>query len=101
LLYLAKNPLLTLLEAIQIAKLPSIDALVAEYLVKLLRSNPRWATSEELKVALVMNSKTPGGTALSLLGHISSRSLRQLTKHGDLRSTLRQAAMKLLMDRKD
>lgn len=101
LLYLVKNPLITLPEVIQIAKIPSIDALVAEYLVKLLRSNPQWAMSEELKVAIAANGKTPGGTALALLGHISSRNLRQLTKHGDLRSTLRQAAMKLLTERKD
>jgi hypothetical protein len=101
LLYLAKNPLITLPEIIQIAKLPSIDALVAEYLVKLMRANPQWAMSEELKVAIASNGKTPGGTALSLLGHISSRNLRQLTKQGDLRSTLRQAALKLLTERRE
>lgn len=101
LLYLCKNPLMTLLEVTQIAKLPSIDALVAEYLVKLVRSNPQWATSEELKLALVTNAKTPGGTALSLLSHLSSRSLRQICKKGELRGTLKNAAMKLLMERKD
>ena len=36
LLYLCKNPQITLPEIIQIAKMPSIDALVAEYLTKLL-----------------------------------------------------------------
>ncbi len=41
LLYLCKNPLITLLEVIQIARMPSIDALVAEYIVKMLRSNPQ------------------------------------------------------------
>jgi hypothetical protein len=101
LLYLCKNPLITLLEVIQIAKLPSIDALVAEYIAKLLRSNPQWATSEELKVALATNAKTPAGTALSLLTHLSSRSLRQICKKGELRGTLKQAALRLLMERKD
>lgn len=99
-LYLCKNPLITLLEVIHIAKLPSIDALVAEYVVKMLRSNPEWAMSEELKLALVTNAKTPGGTALSLLTHLSSRSLRQICKQGEVRSTLKQAAMRLLMERK-
>lgn len=101
LLYLAKNPLITLPEIIQIAKLPSIDALVAEYLVKLLRSNPQWAMSDELKLALVSNAKTPGGTALSLLAHLSSRSLRQICKKGELRGTLKNAAIKILTDRRD
>ncbi len=61
LLYLCKNPLITLPEVIQIAKLPGIDGLVAEYIVKMLRSNPQWAMSEELKLALATNAKTPGG----------------------------------------
>jgi len=101
LLYLAKNPLITLPEIVQIAKLPCIDALVAEYIAKLLRSNPQYAASEELKLALVTNAKTPGGTALSLLGHLSSRSVRQICKQGELRSTLKNAAIKLLLDRRD
>jgi hypothetical protein len=101
LLYLCKNPLITLPEVIQIAKLPSIDALVAEYIVKLLRSNPKWAMSEELKLALAMNAKTPGGTALSLLPHLSSRNLREMCKKGEVRGTLKNAAMKLLLERKN
>ncbi|MGH6628464.1 MAG: hypothetical protein ACREB3_01900, partial [Burkholderiales bacterium] len=100
-LYLCKNPLITLPEVVQIAKLPSIDALVAEYIVKMLRSNPQWAMSEELKLALVTNAKTAGGTALSLLTHLSPRSLRQICKKGELRSDLKNAAMRLLMERKD
>ena len=99
-LYLCKNPLITLPEVIQIAKLPSIDALVAEYIVKILRSNPQWAMSEELKLALAGNAKTPVGTALSLLTHLSSRSLRDICKHGELRGTLKNAAVKLLAERK-
>jgi len=101
LLYLCKNPLITLPEVIQVAKLPSIDALVAEYLVKLLRSNPQWAMSEELKTALASNAKTPVGTALSLLTHLSSRSLRNLAKQGELRGTLKNAAIKVLTERRD
>lgn len=101
LLYLCKNPLITLPEIIQIAKMPSIDALVAEYIVKLLRSNPQWAMSEELKLALATNVKTPGGTALSLLAHLSPRSLRELCKKGEVRSTIKNAALKLLLERKN
>ncbi len=100
LLYLCKNPLITLSEIVQICKMPSIDALVAEYIVKMVRSNPQWAASEELKLALAMNAKTPGGTALSLLSHLSSRSLRELCKKGEVRGPLKNAALKLLMDRK-
>jgi hypothetical protein len=100
-LYLCKNPLITIPEVIQIAKMPSIDALVAEYLVKVLRSNPQWAMCEELKLALASNAKTPVGTALSLLTYLNSRHLRNLCKHGELRSTLKQAALKLLTERRD
>ncbi len=101
LLYLCKNPQITLPEIISIARLPSIDALVADYLARLMRANPQWAVSEELKVALVMNPKTPGGTALSLLGSISGRQLRQICKRGEVRSTLKQAAIRLLSERRD
>jgi hypothetical protein len=100
-LYLCKNPLITLPEIIQIARMPSIDALVAEYIVKLLRSNPQWAMSEELKLALVGNPKTPIGTALSLLTHLSARSLRQMCKQGEVRGPIKQAAMRLVLERKD
>src|SRR5258708_7760662 len=57
LLYLVKNPLITLPEVVAIAKMPSIDALVAEQLVRMLRGNPQWGMSEELKVSLAMNVK--------------------------------------------
>jgi hypothetical protein len=101
LLFICKNPLITLPEIIQIAKLPSIDALVAEYIVKMVRSNPQWAMSEELKIALVTNPKTPGGSALSLLSHLSAHSLRNLCKRGEVRGTVKNAAMKILLERKD
>ena len=101
LLYLCKNPLITLPEIIQIARLPSIDALVAEYIVSQLRANPQWGMNEELKVALATNPKTPGGSALSLLKGLNSRNLRQICKHGELRQTLKQAAMRILTERRD
>jgi hypothetical protein len=98
-LYLCKNPLITLTEVIQIAKLPSIDAMVAEYMVKLLRLNPQWAMSEELKSALATNAKTPIGTALSLLSYLSVRSLRHICKAGEVRNAVKQAAMRILSER--
>lgn len=101
LLYLCKNPMITLSEVIQIARLHSIDALVAEYIVKKIRSNPQWAISEELKLALAGNGKTPVGSALALMTHLSSKSLRQLCKRGELRSTLKQAAIKIVSERRD
>lgn len=54
-----------------------------------------------MKLALATNAKTPAGTALSLLTHLSSRNLRHLCKKGDVRGTLKQAAMRILMERKD
>jgi hypothetical protein len=99
LLYLCKNPLITLPEVIQIAKLPSIDALVAEYIVKLLRLNPQWALSEELKTSLVSNPKTPIGTALALLSYLSAHSLRALCKGGAVRNAIKQAAVRILQER--
>lgn len=98
-LYLCKNPMITLPELIQIAKMPSIDALVAEYINKMLHSNPQWAQSEELKLALASNAKTPVGAALGLLTHLSSRSLSAICKVPEVRGILRQAALKLLQDR--
>ena len=101
LLYLIKNPLITLPEIIQIAKMPSIDALVADYIARMVRANPQWGINEELRFALATNAKTPGGTALSLLKTLNSRNLRQICKQGDVRSTLKQAAMRLLLERRE
>lgn len=101
LLYLCKNPLITLPEIIQIAKLPCIDALVAEYLVRVLRGNPQWAMSEELKLALATNVKTPGGTALSLLAHLNAKSLRRICKQGEVRGAIKNAALRILTDRRE
>jgi hypothetical protein len=101
LLYLIKNPLITLPEIIQIAKMPSIDALVADYIARIVRANPQWGINEELRFALATNAKTPGGTALSLLKTLNSRNLRQICKQGDVRSTLKQAAMRLLLERRE
>lgn len=100
LLYLIKNPLITLPEVIAIARMPSIDALVAETIVKTLRGNPQWAMSEELKLSIAMNAKTPGGTAISLLRHLNAKSLRKVTK-SDVGSSVKNAALKLLLERKD
>ena len=99
-LYLCKNPQITMPEVIQIAKMPSIDALVAEYIAKLLKGNPQWALSEELKLALVSNAKTPVGTALALMSHLSARSLSALGKVPELRSVLKQAAVRLQQERR-
>ncbi len=101
LLYLCKNPQITLPEIIHIAKLPSIDALVADYVARMLRANPEWALSDELKLALAGNAKTPGGTALALLTHLSTRGLRGLCKRAELRASIRQAAIKLLTERRE
>jgi hypothetical protein len=101
LLYLCKNPLITLPEIIAVAKMPSIDALVADYLARMLRSNPQWGANEELRLALATNAKTPGGTALSLLKTLNSRNLRQICKHGDTRGAIKQAAMRILLERRD
>ncbi len=101
LLYLCKNPLITLPEIIQIAKMPSIDALVAEYITKLLRANPQYGMNEELKMALAMNPKTPGGTAISLLRGLNSRNLRELLKRGEVRQTIKQAAIRMLTERRE
>ncbi len=100
-LYLVKNPLITLPEVIQIAKMPSIDALVADYIARMLRNNPQWGINEELRYALATNAKTPGGTALSLLKTLNSRNLRQICKQGEVRGTLKQAAMRILTERRE
>jgi hypothetical protein len=100
LLYLVKNPLITLPEVIAIAKMPSIDALVAEQIVKAVRTNPQWAMSEELKVSIALNVKTPGGTAISMLRHLNTKSLRRVAK-AEVNSSLKNACIRILMERKD
>ena len=100
LLYLTKNPLITLPELIAIAKMPSIDSLVAESMVRMLRSSPQLAMCEELKVALATNVKTPPGTAISLLSHLNSKSLRRIAKC-DVSGSVKNAAVKILLDRRD
>ena len=67
----------------------------------MLRSSPQLAMSEELKLALCTNAKTPGGTALSLLKGLTSRNLRQVCKQGEVRGPLKQAALRILSDRRE
>jgi hypothetical protein len=66
-----------------------------------MRSNPQWAMSEELKCALATNPKTPGGAALSLLKGLNVRNLRQICKEGAVRGTIKQAAMRILTERRE
>jgi pyrroline-5-carboxylate reductase len=100
LLYLVKNPLITLPEVVSIAKMPSIDSLVAEQIVRSVRTNPQWAMNEELKVSIALNVKTPGGTAISMLRHLNTKSLRRVAK-AEVNSSLKNACVKILMERKD
>jgi len=100
LLYLTKNPLISLQELVAIAKMPSIDSLVSESLAKMLRSNPRLAQSEELKMALAINVKTPSGTAISMLRHLNSKSLRKVAK-SEVSGSVKNAAVKILLERRD
>ena len=95
LFFLCKNPRITVAEVIEIAKLGTINASVAD----LIAMSAQWVQSEQVRLNLVQNPKTATPTALRLLGGLHLKHLQAMAKSWNVKPQIKQAALKLVLER--
>jgi hypothetical protein len=94
--YLLKNPRITTEEVLRVARLTSISAIVADQIAK----TSQWSSNQEIRSALVNNPRTAPSLALKLLGTLSEPEIRQIAKSTAVSQPLKQAAVRILMNRR-
>jgi hypothetical protein len=95
LFYVCKNPRITLDEILEVTKLGTLNAQVAD----LIASSAQWAQSEQVRLNLVQNPKTPTPTALKLIAGLNIRHLQAMAKSWNIRPQIKQAALKIVIER--
>jgi hypothetical protein len=93
--YLCKNPRITLDEILEITKLGTLNGSVAD----LIATTSQWIASEQVRLNLVQNPKTPTPTALKLLGGLNIKHLQAMAKSWSIKPQIKQAALKLVLER--
>lgn len=93
--YLLKNPRITTEEVLRIARMTSISAMAADLIAK----TTQWSTNQEIRSALVNNPRTAPSLALKLLPTLSEREIRHIAKSTAVNQALKQAAVKILLNR--
>jgi hypothetical protein len=94
--YLLKNPRVTTEEVLRIARMTSISAMVADQIAK----TTQWSSNQEIRSALVNNPRTAPSLALKLLATLSEPEIRQIAKSTAVSQALKQAAVRILMNRR-
>jgi hypothetical protein len=92
---LLKNPRITTDEVARISRSSLLSAVTAELISK----TTQWATSPEIRAALVHNPRTPSSLALRLLPTLPESEIRQIAKATAVSQALRQAALRLVINR--
>ena len=95
LFYVCKNPRITLDEILEITRLGTLSGAVAD----LIATSAQWVQSEQVRLNLVQNPKTPTPTALKLLPGLNIRHLQTMAKSWNVRPQIKQAALKLVIER--
>lgn len=95
LFYVCKNPRITLDEILEVTKLGTLSGPVAD----LIATSAQWVQSEQVRLNLVQNPKTPTPTALRLLAGLNIRHLQTMAKSWNIRPQIKQAALKLVLER--
>lgn len=93
--YLLKNPRITTEEVLRIARMTSISAMAADLIAK----TTQWSTNQEIRSALVNNPRTAPSLAVKLLATLSEREIRHIAKSNAVSQSLKQAAVKILLNR--
>jgi hypothetical protein len=93
--YVCKNPRITLDEILEITKLGTLSGPVAD----LIAASAQWGQSEQVRLNLVLNPKTPTPTALKLLPGLNLRHLQTMAKSWNIKPQIKQAALKLVIER--
>jgi hypothetical protein len=92
---LLKNPRITTEEVIRIARLPLLSSIAAELIAK----TTIWASNSEIRAALVNNPRTPTPLAIKLLPTLPEPEIRQIAKSGGVSQALKQAALRIIINR--
>ena len=95
LFYVCKNPKITLDEILEITRLGTLSVAVAD----LIATSAQWVQSEQVRLNLVQNPKTPTPTALKLLAGLNIRHLQAMAKSWNIKPQIKQAALKLVIER--
>lgn len=95
LFYVCKNPRITLDEILEITRLSTLSGPVADHIA----TSAQWAQSEQVRLNLVQNPKTPTPTALRLVGGLNIKNLQGLAKSWSVKPQVKQAALKLVIER--
>lgn len=93
--YVCKNPRITLDEVLEITRLGTLSGPVAD----LIASSAQWGQSEQVRLNLVLNPKTPTPTALKLLPGLNIRHLQTMAKSWNVKPQIKQAALRLVIER--
>jgi hypothetical protein len=93
--YVCKNPRITLDEILEVTRLGTLSAQVAD----LIATSGQWGQSEQVKLNLVQNPKTPTPTALKILPGLNIRHLQTMAKSWTVRPQIKQAALRLVLER--
>jgi hypothetical protein len=93
---LLRNPRITLEEVTRIARSTLLSAVTAELIAK----TAQWSASAEIRSALVGNPRTPTPLALRLLPPLPEPEIRQIAKSTAVSQALKQAALRLVINRK-
>lgn len=92
LLALLKNPRLMLDEVVRVAKSATLTYQTAELILK----TSQWASSPEVRAALVHNPKTPQTFALRVLPTLPEAEIRAIARGAATSMALKQAALRRL-----
>jgi hypothetical protein len=92
---LLKNPRITTEEVIRIARSPLLSSIAAELIAK----TTIWAGNSEIRAALVHNPRTPTPLAIKLLPTLPDPEIRQIAKSGGVSQALKQAALRIVINR--
>ena len=95
LFYVCKNPRITLDEILDVTRLGTLNAPVAD----LIATSAQWMQNEQVKLNLVQNPKTPTPTALKLISGLNIRHLQAMAKSWNIRPQIKQAALKIVIER--
>jgi hypothetical protein len=93
---LLKNPRLTVEDVIRIARSSLLSSMAADTIAK----TKIWAANPAIRAALVNNPRTPTPLALKILPTLPEPEIRQIAKATAVSQALRQAALRIVVNRK-
>lgn len=93
--FLLKNPRITAEEVARIARSPQLGGPGAELIAR----TSQWSTSVDVRVSLVNNPKIPTPLALKLLPTLPEPEIRRIAKSTAVNQAIRQAALRIVVNR--